>query len=249
MKRIFIPFIPLAVMAVAAAPSMHPAPAQPRTPAAAPIHSESAAGSVKLPAVARRPGDDAERALARARLRQGEAGTYMNEMLLSRDSALARWHARPNDPVTIWVQERPDIANWDPGFVDAVDNAFMEWDSLELPVRFRIVRDSADAEVHVTWIDHFDAPISGRTRWSRDDDWWIVDASIVLAVHHQKGEVLDRSSMKAMALHEVGHLLGLDHTNNPESIMAPRVRVRDLSPMDEATVRLLYSVPAGTLRQ
>jgi predicted Zn-dependent protease len=51
-----------------------------------------------------------------------------------------------------------------------------------------------------------------------------------------------------MALHEVGHLLGLDHAASPEHIMSARVRVRDLSEADRATVRLLYAVPAGSLK-
>src|SRR5260370_989761 len=84
---------------------------------------------------------------------------------------------------------------------------------------------TASAEIHVSWIDHFTQPISGRTRWSRDDDWEITDANIVLAVHHSGGERLDFESMHAMALHEVGHLLGLDHTSDSLSVMAPRVRV------------------------
>jgi predicted Zn-dependent protease len=54
--------------------------------------------------------------------------------------------------------------------------------------------------------------------------------------------------MCAMALHEIGHLLGLDHTADSSSIMAPRVRVRELSDADRATVRLLYALPAGPLR-
>ena len=118
----------------------------------------------------------------------------------------------------------------------------------ELPVRFVMVRDSTDAEIHVTWINRFNEQISGRTKWSRDNGWWIVNASITLAIHHQQGDRLDKSAMKAMALHEVGHLLGLDHTTNPGSIMAPRVRIRDLADVDVATVKVHYSVPAGTLR-
>ena len=115
-------------------------------------------------------------------------------------------------------------------------------------MRFAFVDDSADADVHVTFIDRFKEPISGRTRWSRDDDWWITDANIVLAVHHNQGEVLDEDSMRAMALHEIGHLLGLDHTRDSMSVMAPKVRVRQLSDADRATVRLIYALPAGPLR-
>jgi predicted Zn-dependent protease len=146
------------------------------------------------------------------------------------------------------VQSRPDLSDWSEDYVTAVSASFMDWDAVALPVRFRMVSDSSSAEVHVTWIDRFNEPISGRTRWSRDDAWWIVSANIQLAIHHQKGETLDEPAMKAMALHEVGHLLGLDHTSNPGSIMAPRVRIRELADVDVSTVRLLYAVPAGSLR-
>jgi predicted Zn-dependent protease len=81
--------------------------------------------------------------------------------------------------------------------------------------------------------------------WARDENWWIVDANIVIALHHNHGEALDPSAIRAIALHEVGHLLGLDHTADTTNIMTPRVRVRDLSAADRATVKLLYSLPPG----
>ena len=207
------------------------------------VRSESAGGNVSLLALR----DDDEKERARAKVRDQEAGTYIKEILIERDSSLARWRAR-EEPVTVWVQSRPDLKDWNDAYITSVSDAFMAWDAVKLPVRFRMVQDSTDAEIHVTWLDKFNEPISGRTRWSRDDNWWIVNASIMLAIHHQQGDRLDKSAMKAMALHEVGHLLGLDHTTNSGSIMAPRVRIRDLAPVDIATVRVLYTVPAGSLR-
>jgi hypothetical protein len=242
MKRIGIPFIGL-VACVGAAACVHHGTRLDISEIPS-VRSESAGGNVSRRVFRR----DDEKEKARAKVRDQEAGTYIPEILLARDSSLARWRSRPERPVTVWVQSRPDLEDWNDHYLSAVSDAFMAWDAVELPVRFRMVRDSTEAEIHVTWIEKFNEQISGRTRWSRDDNWWIVKADIILAIHHQQGDRLDRSAMKAMALHEVGHLLGLDHTTNVGSIMAPRVRVRDLASVDIATVRVLYSVNAGTLR-
>ena len=188
------------------------------------------------------------KAAVRQQLTEHGGGTYISEMLAARDSSLARWHDLQGVPLKVWIQPQSDIEEWRPEYAMQVRDAFLAWDALELPVRFAFTADSTKADVHVSFVDHFDEPISGRTKWARDDDWWIIDADIVLAVHHRSGRALDDEAMKAMALHEAGHLLGLDHTEDQTSIMAPRVRVRSLSPADLATVRLLYTLPPGGVR-
>jgi predicted Zn-dependent protease len=209
--------------------------------------SVASGGVVAKPLTPRAAERERVKADVRRRLAERGSGTYIGEMLAERDSALARWPERDR-PLTIWIQPASTIADWSNDYVASVRNAVTDWDALDLPVHFAFESDSARADVHVSFIDQFEEAISGRTKWERDDSWWITDADIVLAVHHRNGPALDDDAMHALALHEVGHLLGLDHTEDATSIMAARVRVRALSNADRATVRLLYTLPPGGVR-
>ena len=88
----------------------------------------------------------------------------------------------------------------------------------------------------------------GRTRWTHDQHRWIVGGSLLLALHLPDGRPLGRDAVRAIALHEVGHLIGLDHTRDDANIMAPRIRVSELSEADRQTARLVYSLPPGSLK-
>ena len=184
----------------------------------------------------------------RRRLTLGSGGTYIDEILAERDSSLARWPDRVGKPIRVWIADGSHVAGWRDEFPAQVRAAFDEWTALDIPVRFVFVTDSAQSDVRVSWIDHFDTAISGKTLWARDRSWWIVNGNITLALHHNGGEPLDDSAVKAISLHEVGHLLGLDHTLDTSNIMTARVRVRDLSSADSATMELLYTLPPGSVK-
>lgn len=181
------------------------------------------------------------------RLELSSQDTYIADVIASHDSALARWPDRAGIPLRVWVQPSSRHPGFDEALVPVVRRAFVEWADVGIPVSFTFVVDSSMADVHVTWVDKFNESISGKTLWAHDDEWWIIDANIQLAVHHHSGEKLDSTSIRAIAMHEVGHLLGLDHTTDTTSIMAPKVRVRDLSAADRATAQLLYRLPAGRI--
>ena len=188
---------------------------------------------------------DVDRVVLKHRLERSAVGTYIGEVLAAHDSALARWPDRRLKPLRIWIQPIASIEDWSPTSVLLVRDAFIDWSDTGVPIVFSFVLDSSSADVRVTFVDRFDEPISGKTLWSHDDRWWILEASIVLAVHHRTGEMLDAAATRAIALHEVGHLIGLDHTSDTTSIMTPRVRVKRLSDADRATARLLYLLPPG----
>ncbi|MGH7711687.1 MAG: matrixin family metalloprotease [Gemmatimonadaceae bacterium] len=181
------------------------------------------------------------------RVRERAGGTFIDDVIAAHDSALARWPDRLVNPLRVWVQNAARLADWSEERNMIVRQAFSDWSETGLPLSFTFVVDSAMADVHVTWTDRFTESISGKTLWAHNDGWWIVDASIQLAVHHRDGAALDLDATRAIALHEVGHLIGLDHTRDTTSIMTPRVRVKDLSTADRSTAYLLYSLPPGPL--
>jgi hypothetical protein len=211
------------------------------------VHGEE----IVVPATRRSPG--AERpsldpSEMRRRVTRGLEGTYLSELLVSRDSIMARWPDRIGRPLRVFVREGERLDGWNPDFLPVVRDAFDTWSQTGIPVRFTFTADSALADIHVHFHDHFANGISGKTVWSRDANFWLVASEIQLAIQHPAGGMVTPPQMRAIALHEVGHLLGLDHASDAENIMAARVRVRELSEADKSTVRLLYSVPAGSLK-
>lgn len=173
-------------------------------------------------------------------------GTYIGQILDDRDSVLDRWPDRVQNPIRIWIEPSADSATA-AAFADAVTNAFSTWADLGIPVRFRLVPSRREAEVRVRWVSSL-VNRTGSTTWRANHDGWLQGGDITLATHLGSGGAIDSRGMRAIALHEIGHVLGLSHSDNALDIMAPLVRVTNLSEIDRATVRLLYSFPAGRVR-
>ena len=172
-------------------------------------------------------------------------GTYLGRILEQRDSVLDRWPDRLGRPVRVWVADGAASRGWRPSFRARLAEALGDWEATGIPVRFTIVPDSAGAEVRVRWVDTLSERASGRTTWHANDRRWMTGADVWIAMRASDGAPQDDRGVKAIALHEIGHLLGLSHSDGREDIMAAWVAADTLSDGDKATARLLYALPPG----
>lgn len=174
----------------------------------------------------------------------GAPGTYIEELLDDRDSTIERWPDHLTQPLRVWIDSSTMLSGVQARFPTEVRAAFTEWASTGIPLRFTYISSPRDADIRVRWTDHLDHK-TGSTTWRTDRTGWLLSGDITLATHISDGQALDARGMRAIALHEVGHALGLSHSVDGHDIMAPLVRVDALSIPDRNTIKLLYSFPAG----
>ena len=217
-------------------------------------HGADAAPPMAVDAATRRLDADAtdsiRRSETRAILASRGSGTFIPDILLLSDSTLQRWPDRRATPLRVFISETmPADPARTQGYLQAVREAFTIWEGVELPIRFVFVSDSALADISVSWVRDFGGiPVLGRTKVVRDAKYWIIRSDVQIATtRRDESGPLDPTVIRALAIHEVGHGIGLDHAADTTVIMAPKIRARALTLHDKATAQLLYAVPPGSV--
>jgi hypothetical protein len=141
--------------------------------------------------------------------------------------------------MSVWVE--PSSRHWafDPAFVAEAREAFGVWSDAGVPVIFDFTTDSTRAMIRIFWRNRFSDPVTGRsTWWTADGRLGRVDMEVALAAHPG----VDAEIVRAVVMHEIGHLLGFSHTNEPDSIMSYYISRAELSKRDVARMRQRFAV-------
>lgn len=189
----------------------------------------------------------ARREWVRLRIQDAGPRTYLRETLVETDSMLRRWpDDRISSPLRVAIM-RQNVSGFREDFMGNVVWAVQRWNGV-VPVGVVTTGDSIGADVVVTWATRLDSSRTGRTDLTWDRRGNIHGAVIVLATHTPEGQLLDSRRMSALALHEIGHALGLGHSRSREDVMFPIATAIELSDRDRRSAQLLYDLPPGSIR-
>lgn len=154
----------------------------------------------------------------------------------------SRWSEGQYDNVTVWIGPGEGTRGWRPRDRYMVRDAFHAWTAAGAPVRFVFVPDSARADVRVLWRDTLPEGRAGQATRYVDRRGWLRAATIEMSLGGADGHAPRPSMVRAIALHEVGHLLGLEHSTDEQDLMAAWVTAHTITPRDQSAMRALYHV-------
>jgi predicted Zn-dependent protease len=181
-------------------------------------------------------------------------GAYLCPGLAERDEArVLRW-ADGTERITVLVP-RPEVD--DPGAARAIQDAAVAgiraWQEKPFPLLVLRSGDPSEADFTVRWVRRLEGTQLGRTgtEWNRSADgrtgMRVQDMVLALEDPFAKGRLRAPQHIRLTAAHEMGHALGLPHSDSERDVMYPTNTARALTSRDYSAMTALYRLENGAL--
>lgn len=146
----------------------------------------------------------------------------------------------------------PQPADEDPALARGLQNAaaagIRAWNGQPFPIRVEL-RSGEGAHFSVTWSRSLGGRILGaaRTRWRPESGLTATSIDLVTRNPFDANRFVDPERVRLTAAHEMGHVLGLPHSDSHRDVMYPENTAAALSARDYRSMEALYGLPDGAV--
>ena len=167
---------------------------------------------------------------------------------------IMRWNDQAKY-LLVYISDGSYLPGWNPNNPNLVKAAFQEWEQAMAPrFHFIYMPDERGADVKVIWVTRLTPEASGEAAGVNELQTWgkfIAKNDIKLALISPEGRAYTPSATQSIALHEIGHMLGLRaHSTQRSDVMYPSMTPESwetpqhLSTRDINTLHRVYEAKA-----